>query len=82
MSAGLSPVRRPLHWINLATAVGIGAALIWAYWPALGDMVSRWAEDPRYSHGYLVVGFAVVLLLMRARSSRRPSAGRTDGDWC
>lgn len=41
------------------------AALLWANWPALREMAARWAEDPRYSHGYLVPAFAAYLLWSR-----------------
>lgn len=45
--------------------LAIGAALLWAYWPSLAGMAGRWADDPRYSHGYLVVAFSAVLLVLR-----------------
>jgi exosortase len=41
------------------------AALIWAYWPTLGRTAMRWSQDPLYSHGYLVPGFALFLLWVR-----------------
>ena len=41
------------------------ASVGWAYWTTLGDMAQRWAHDPQYSHGYLVPGFALVLLWLR-----------------
>src|SRR5581483_11385283 len=54
--------------------IGIGTVL-WAYWTTLGEVSERWAHDPQYSHGYLVPGFAVLLLWLRrdrldARSAR------------
>jgi exosortase len=36
-----------------------------AYWPALRDVARRWANDPQYSHGYLVPLFSLALLWMR-----------------
>jgi exosortase len=59
-----------------ALAVGV-LALVWAYWTTLGDMAQRWARDPQYSHGYLVPGFAVLLLCLR----RRQLAGDVAGSW-
>ncbi len=43
----------------------LGAALAWAYWPVLVDLVRKWAQDPQYSHGFLVPVFSLVLLAMR-----------------
>lgn len=58
--------------------VVLGAGLAWAYWPILAAMARRWAEDPRYSHGYLVPMFAAALLWLRRRRldtpGPRPSA--------
>jgi exosortase len=47
-----------------AAAAGL-AALVWAYATTLGEMAERWGHDPQYSHGYLVPGFALVLLWLR-----------------
>lgn len=53
------------------------AALAWAYWPVLRDIIDKWASDPQYSHGYLVPLFAGYLLWSRrqhsAASRWRPS---------
>src|SRR5438876_616741 len=53
------------------------ASVGWAYWTTLGDMAQRWAHDPQYSHGYLVPGFALVLLWLRrgmlAEAALQPS---------
>jgi exosortase len=58
-------------------AIFLGASLLWAYWPTLAEMERRWAQDPRYSHGYLVPGFALYLLWCRRDQLRvdhlRPS---------
>jgi exosortase len=57
--------------------VALTVGLIWAYWTGLGEVAERWATDPQYSHGYLVVVFALVLLWLRrerlARVTARPS---------
>lgn len=49
-------------------ATGLVAAVavaVWAYWTTLAGAAQRWAHDPQYSHGYLVPGFAVLLLWLR-----------------
>lgn len=38
------------------------ALFFWSYWPVFGDMASKWASDPQYSHSYLVPGFCIFLL--------------------
>ncbi len=43
----------------------VGGLLLWAYWTTLIELADRWAHDPQYSHGYLVVVFAVYLLWQR-----------------
>jgi exosortase len=45
----------------------VGAALTWTYWPALAAMVQKWAEDPQYSHGFLVGPFVLFLLWTRRK---------------
>ena len=47
----------------IATVLGVG--LLWSVWPALAQMNQRWAHDPRYSHGYLVPLFSLILLWLR-----------------
>src|SRR5438445_11111040 len=54
------------------------ASVGWAYWTTLGDTAQRWADDPQYSHGYLVPGFALVLLWLRRG---RLEAGKLRGSW-
>jgi exosortase len=60
-----------------AAAAALLAGLLWAHWPALGEMVGRWGHDSRYSHGYLVPLFALFLLWSRrgrlAAGPGRPS---------
>src|SRR5262245_15409518 len=41
--------------------------LLWANWSSLAESAQRWATDPSYSHGYLVPGFALVLLWLRRK---------------
>jgi exosortase len=60
-----------------AAVLGV-LALAWAYWPTLGEMAERWGRDPQYSHGYLVPGFALVLLWLRRE---RLTDGPVQGSW-
>jgi exosortase len=65
MSAPSPQPRGPLPTPTLALWGLLAAAATWACWPALVEMSQRWAEDPTYSHGYLVPAFALALLWMR-----------------
>ncbi|MGH7138962.1 MAG: exosortase/archaeosortase family protein [Pirellulales bacterium] len=42
-------------------------SLIWAFWPAIQDLMVRWSSDPSYSHGYLVPLFSIYLLWQRRK---------------
>jgi len=53
------------RWRVLVGLAGLGAVLLWAYWPTLGAMGEKWSLDPQYSHGFLVPIFAIVLLWLR-----------------
>jgi exosortase len=44
---------------------GLLALFGWAYWTTLVDVKHHWDLDPLYSHGYLVPGFACLLLWLR-----------------
>jgi exosortase len=54
------------------------ACLAWAYGSVLSDLAGTWRTNEQYSHGFLVVPFAVLLLWLRRgqldRSALRPSA--------
>jgi exosortase len=39
--------------------------VIWSYWGTGAELVRVWSHDPTYSHGYIVVLFAVYLLWRR-----------------
>lgn len=41
------------------------AAVVWAYSPAIGEIVEAWGRDPDYSHGYLVGPIAAIFLWVR-----------------
>lgn len=44
------------------------AVLIYAYWPTLMWMVDAWRNQPDYSHGFLVVPLALLILYHRSDS--------------
>lgn len=56
--------RGPARGAVLAAALLFGVVL-WAYWPALAEMVASWDRDPDYSHGYLVAPIAAFFLWAR-----------------
>src|SRR5262249_60006425 len=39
--------------------------LLWAFWTTFLELAQAWHSNPQYSHGYLVPGFALVLLWLR-----------------
>jgi exosortase len=61
----------------LAVLAAAVVCLVWAFWTTLGRTALRWSQDPLYSHGYLVPGFALLLLWFRrghlADGTLRPS---------
>jgi exosortase len=64
-----TPRRTP--WLPAAGLLAGLAAALWGFWTTLGDAAQRWEHDPQYSHGYLVPGFAVLLLWLRRRQLDR-----------
>jgi exosortase len=52
--------RTPILLTVLATG-----AVVWAYWATLVATIELWADDPQYSHGFLVPVFAGYLLWSR-----------------
>lgn len=52
--------------VGLTTLV---AAMLWAYWPTLVDLVDAWDRIPDYSHGYLVVPLALYFAWHRRASA-------------
>jgi exosortase len=49
----------PREW---AAGSLLAGALVWVYFPVLSEMVLRWGNDSRYSHGFLVPLFSLFLL--------------------
>src|SRR5438270_1207177 len=63
-----SPTRP--RWPDLSTArvasfVAVAAALGWAYEPDLVSLYRTWVREPDYTHGFLVVPIAAVILWKR-----------------
>jgi len=47
-------------------AAGLGVmVLLWAFWPTVDWLVSKWSADSSYSHGFLVPIMAGVLVYMK-----------------
>jgi exosortase len=65
MIRGVGSLARSVKPARAATLVALGILCLWAYWPTLAAMGRKWHHDPQYSHGYLVLAFAVVLLWLR-----------------
>ena len=63
-----SPARGPLiNWaavrpVDVATLAAVAAALGWAYAPNIASLVRTWNREPDYSHGFLVIPIALVIL--------------------
>lgn len=47
---------------NSATLIVVSIALGYSYWPTVQDLVVTWKSQPDYSHGFLVVPIALVIL--------------------
>lgn len=61
------PTRSAAAWWAL-----LGAAILWAEWPALAEMAQRWRFDARYSHGFVVPILAGYLVWRQGRPEFRP----------
>lgn len=64
------PIRVP------ALSLLLGGSIVWAYLPVLREVVSKWINDPQYSHAYLVPAFSAYLL-WKSRDSVSPGATGT-----
>jgi len=62
LTMGIDSKRKQNLIIYLLCAVVI---LIWSYWTTLAEAAEKWANEPQYSHGYLVPMFAAFLLWLR-----------------
>lgn len=65
----LTAFDRTQHLIPLLLAGIVSAVLIlWAYWPTWKWMEEQWRTEPDYSHGYLVLPLAALLIYARRDS--------------
>lgn len=57
-------------WTNrlLPAFVVFFAVLVYAYWPTLAWMVDAWQTEPDYSHGFIVLPLALMILYHRSDS--------------
>ncbi len=63
------------HRVPVWLTTGVVAMMfVWSYWPTLVWMEHRWRTEPDYSHGYLIIPLAIILLY--ARSSTFPGLSR------
>ncbi len=69
MTAPTDPGSR-VSSITLIFVALLGVAGLWSYWTTLAAVANRWADDPQYSHGYLVPAFALYLLWLRRERMR------------
>jgi exosortase len=64
----LQPASRQSLSLLATVAAVIGLALLWAYWPTFTWLEHAWRTEPDYSHGYLVLPLAIILLYVRRDS--------------
>ena len=58
-----------LHsWQIVSGALVLAAVFGWSYWPVLRELVATWLREPDYSHGFLVVPVACLMLWARRHS--------------
>jgi exosortase len=65
----------PLGWSFVLAALALAGVFVWGYWDVLTQLVGVWEIEPDYSHGFLIVPVALVMLWAR-RDTRPPLAGR------
>ena len=57
-----SLVGTPQFWIGVAF---LTATIVYAFWPTFQWLEQQWRTEPDYSHGYIVIPLALILLRMR-----------------
>jgi exosortase len=62
--AAVVPAASSSTW-QIIAGLAASAAILWAYWPTLAEMVHKWNTTPDYSHGYLVLPLALFFLWSR-----------------
>ena len=71
---------RPAQRQLVVLGAGLGI-LAWAYWPNLQDLCAIWLTQPNYSHGILVVPFALVIFWQRLADAEVPWTGSKAPWW-
>ncbi len=63
-------------WVGVLPVLLVSASFLWAFASTMTDLAHVWQTNDQYSHGFLVPGFALVLLWLRRdkldRASLRP----------
>lgn len=67
------PSARPPLWLFAAA----GLLAVWAFLPTLDWLVSKWIDDPSYSHGFLVPAFSGYLIYLAAQSGNAAGTAMT-----
>ena len=60
---------------SIVSSALVCAAIVGVYLPVLSSLVRQWASDENYSHGFIIIPFALLFRLAEAaaRSARLPS---------
>jgi exosortase len=67
------------HRAGYAGVALLLAALLWAYWPTLAELIGLWSSQADYSHGFLVPPLAVFFLWVRR--DQRPTVWQPAVGW-
>ena len=69
---------KPAPWTLFGAGALCVASIGWAYWPTILALVDKWETVPDYSHGWLVLPIALIILWVRRGSfpseALKPSA--------
>ncbi len=74
-AGGLGAFPRRLDPAEVAGIAAVSVGLLVAYWPNLAGLYRTWVREPDYSHGFLVLPIALVILwkLWPGEAGPRPS---------
>ena len=65
--------------LDLIASAILGILILWTYWPSFVALAERWADDPRYGHGYLIPAFSGFLIWRRRREFGRARSTPPEG---
>lgn len=60
-------------WVGVGPVLLVSACFLWAFAGTLADLAQVWRTNDQYSHGFLVPGFALLLLWLRREKLDRAS---------